>query len=158
MIKKILVILLFILIPAISFAGPNAAKLGELTIKKRMIQGNDVIQALRIDDPDNPFITIYFTRIESGAWTAANPSNTSIACRLTGKIPVDEDGKQVINTTPRANIASISQSIGFKKMKIGRFYDKQKNVMVYIVYSTKILDGSLKHSTSVVPLGIPLAP
>jgi len=136
----------------------TALKLGEITIKKRFVQGNDVAQILRIEDPDNPFITIYFTRIKSGAWRFANPSNTSIACRLTGNIPIDKDGNQVINKTPRANIASITQSIGFKKMRIGRFYDKKKNVLVYIVYSVKILDGSLKHSISVVPLGKPLKP
>ena len=153
-----LLIILFIA-PTFALAGPQAAKLGSVTIKKRLVQGNDKLVVLRVDDPDNPFISIFFTNIDSGKFLAlADPSNTSVAARLTGKIPVDGNGKRIIDTTPKADIAHIRQSIGSKKMRIGRFYDKKKDVMVYVVYSTKFIDGSLKHSMSVVPLGQPLAP
>jgi len=43
-------------------------------------------------------------------------------------------------------------------MKIARFYDPEMNTLCYLVYTTKLLDGSLKHSLSVVPLGMPLSP
>jgi CreA protein len=142
-----------------SFAGPKAVQIGEVDCIKRIMQGNDKIKVIRVDDPENPFVSIYFTNIDSGKWMAmADPSNTSIAARLTGDIPVDENGKRIINTSTNTNIASLSQSIGTKIMKIARFYDVQKDTLVYLVYTTKLLDGSLKHSMSVVPLGKPLAP
>lgn len=141
------------------FAGVDAMLIGEVVCIKRMIQGNDVIKILRVDDPDNPFISLFFTTIKSGKVLAfADPSNTSISVRLTGDIPIDKNGKRLINTKVNKDIGHIRKSIGSKVMKIARFYDKQKDTMIYLVYTTKLLDGSLKHSISVVPLGKPLAP
>lgn len=142
-----------------SFAGVDAILVGEVTCIKRMIQGNDIIRVLRVNDPENPFISIFFTTIKSGKVLAfADPSNTSISVRLTGDIPIDKNGKRIINTRANKDIAHIRKSIGSKVMKIARFYDKEKDTMIYLVYTTKVLDGSLKHSISVVPLGKPLAP
>ena len=154
----ILTVVISIIMGGISFAGPSGHLVGEVDCVKRIVQGNDSIQVIRVDDPDNPFISIFFTTIDSGKFLAmADPSNTAIAARLTGPIPT-KDGKRVINTKASDNIAQISKSIGSKKMKIARFYDKEKDTMIYLVYTTKLIDGSLKHSLSVVPLGNPLVP
>lgn len=141
-----------------AIAGVKAKQVGEVVCIKRMMQGNDVIKVIRVEDPDNPFVSIFFTTIDSGKFFAmADPSNTAIAARLTGDIPI-KDGKRVINTSTNKDIAHISKSIGSKVMKIARFYDKDKDTLTYLVYTTKLLDGSLKHSLSVVPLGKPLTP
>ena len=122
-----------------------------------MIQGNDVIKVIRVQDPENPFVSIYFTTVDSGKFMAmADPSNTSVAARLTGIIPTDKDGKRIINTKTNKDIAHIRKSIGSKIMKIARFYDKEMDTLTYLVYTTKMLDGSLKHSLSAVALGQPL--
>jgi len=159
--RKFLIILLCLglLISAnFAIAGVKAVEIGEVDCVKRIIQGNDTIKVIRVQDPENPFISIFFTTIDSGKILAmADPSNTAIAARLTGDIPV-KDGKQVINTKTNKDIAHISKSIGSKVMKIARFYDKEMNTLTYLVYTTKLIDGSLKHSLSVVPLGKPLAP
>jgi CreA protein len=152
----VLIILLLATIVDVQ-AQPKAVLIGEVECIKRMVQGNDVIRIIRVQDPDNPFISIFFTTIKSGKMMAmADPSNTSIAARLTGEIPTDENGERIINTTNQDNIASVSKSIGSKVMKIARFYDKKMDTFTYLVYTTKLLDGSLKHSLSVVPLGKPL--
>jgi len=141
-----------------AIAGVSAKQIGEVTAVKRMLQGNDKIKIIRVQDPENPFISIFFTTIKSGKLFAmADPSNTAIAARLTGDIPI-EDGKRIINTKINLDIAHIRKSIGSKVMKIARFYDEEMDTLTYLVYTTKILDGSLKHSLSVVPLGKPLAP
>jgi CreA protein len=138
--------------------GEEATQIGKVKCVNRAVQGDDYIQVLRMTDPDNPFVSIFFTRIDSGKWMAlANPSNTSIATRLIGDIPLDENGKQIINKEPKV-LGKLSQSIGTKNMNIARFYDEEKNSLIYIVYSTKWLEGSLKHSISVVPLGNSLTP
>jgi CreA protein len=141
------------LLPQVSFAE----KIFEVDCVKRIIQGNDTIKVFRIVDPENPFVSIIFTTIDSGQILAmADPSNTSIAVRLTGKIPVDENGNRIINKKTNLNIASVSKSIGSKVMKIARAYDAKKDTLIYLIYTTKILDGSLKHSISAVHLGQPL--
>lgn len=159
-VNKILTILLFFMLLStnLAIAGVKAVEIGEVDCVKRILQGNDSIKIIRVQDPENPFVSIFFTTINSGRlFAVADPSNTAIAARLTGDIPI-KDGKQVINTKTNKDIAHIRKSIGSKVMKIARFYDKEMNTLTYLVYTTKLLDGSLKHSLSVVPLGKPLAP
>lgn len=157
--KEYIAAFIIILVCAgVASAGTSAVKVGEVDAVKRIVQGNDTIQVIRIDDPDNPFVTIYFTTIDSGKFLAmADPSNTSIAARLTGPIPV-KDGVRQIDTSTDLDMAHMRKSIGSKVLHIARFYDENKDVLVYLVYTDKWLDGSLKHNLSVVPLGMPLAP
>ena len=44
------------------------------------------------------------------------------------------------------------RSFLFKKMRIVRGCDTKRNVLVYLVYSDKIIEGSPKNSTSTVPI------
>lgn len=44
------------------------------------------------------------------------------------------------------------RSFVFKKMRIVRGCDIKRNVLVYLVYSDKLIEGSPKNSTSTVPL------
>ena len=44
------------------------------------------------------------------------------------------------------------RSLFFKKMQIVRGCDVKRNVLVYMVYSDKLIDGSPKNSTSSVPI------
>lgn len=153
-IKSILTAILIVGISSYAFAGVKL--IGDLTCIKRLMNGNDHIKLLRVVDPDNPFVAIFFTTVKSGDILAlADPSNTAIAARLVRPIPI-KDGKRLIDKTSRTNIASLSKSIGTKEMKIARYYDAEMDTLCYIVYTTKLIGGSLKHSLSVVPLGNPL--
>jgi len=155
----ILLVALLFLITKEAKAEFDAVEIGEVDCVMRLLQGNDTIKVIRVQDPENPFVSIFFTTIDSGKiFAMADPSNTSIAARLTGNIPIDNNGKRIINKTENIDIAHIQKSIGSKLMKIARFYDSEMDTLVYLVYTTKMLDGSLKHSLSVVPLGKPLAP
>ena len=44
------------------------------------------------------------------------------------------------------------RSLLFKKMQIVRGCDVKRNVLVYMVYSDRIIEGSPKNSTSTVPI------
>ncbi len=44
------------------------------------------------------------------------------------------------------------RSLVFEKMKSVRGCDAKRNVLVYMVYSDKLIDGSPKNSTSSVPI------
>jgi len=158
--------ILFVMFMAIGLilAFCSDAQAGAKAVQINKFEAIDVIgprdynlEVLRIDDPDNPFVSIYITHIIQD-YAIADPSNVSIACRLTGQIPVDEDGKQIINKETDNDIGHFKKSLGTKVMRIARSYDKVKNVLIYNVYTTKLFDGSMKHSMSVVPLGIPLTP
>jgi len=81
---------------------------------------------------------------------AEDPSDASIACRQTGPIHLSDfitsgkaDGKQVFKK---------STSILFKKIQVVRFFDAKRNVLIYLSYSDKLIDGSPKNSISAIPL------
>ena len=156
--RVLLIVALILILPIASSAGPTAVRIDRFEAIDRIGPNDYDLETLRIDDPENPFVSIYVTHIIGTGFQLSDPSNTSIACRLTGPIPVDENGNQIINKTTNHDIAHFRKSIGTKKMNISRTYDKEKNVLIYNVYTTKLFDGSLKHSLSVVPLGMPLTP
>ena len=52
-------------------------------------------------------------------------------------------------------IAFVSASLFFKSFQIHRAFDAEKNVLVYTVVSTKLINGSPFNSISVVPVGAP---
>lgn len=137
--------LVFLCFISISFAG-GSRKIAEISLKGLMFK--DKINVLVFQDPDMPFISIYLTHIKAGSPLAlADPSNNSIATRLTGKL-----GKIIKKSNPA--VINLKKSIGWKTLKIARFYDSVNKTLIYVTYSTKIIDGSLKHSMSVVPLGL----
>ena len=144
-----------ILLWSFPIIAASARNIGEVNCIDRIGPRDDIIKVLRIDDPENPFVSIYITQVKAGKVLAiADPSNTSISCRLTKKVPLDKDGNQILNKRTNKDIKSFKKSIGTKTMKIARWYDSEKNVLVYVVYTTKLLGGSLKHSLSAVPLNI----
>ena len=77
---------------------------------------------------------------------AEDPSDAAIACRQVGPIKfLDEleDGDEVFDT---------STSILFKSMQVVRFFDRKRKVLVYLVYSDKLIEGSPKNSITTVPI------
>jgi CreA protein len=128
--------------------------IGEVSTTFRMMSPNDKVVIERYDDPKVENVSCYLSRAETGGWSGAmgfaeDPSRFSIACRavgptrVTGKIPTDRKGEVVF---------SEDASILFKELRISRFMDVEKNVLVYLVWSTKLIDGSPYNSISVVPL------
>ncbi len=44
------------------------------------------------------------------------------------------------------------RSVLFKTLQVVRFFDKQRNVLVYVAYSDRVIEGSPKNSISSVPI------
>jgi CreA protein len=77
---------------------------------------------------------------------AQEVSDISLACRQVGPIRFKEKFAQGEEMFRRR------RSILFKKMQIVRGCDVKRNVLVYVVYSDKLVEGSPKNSTSSVPI------
>ena len=71
---------------------------------------------------------------------------SSIACRQYG--PVKFKAKFAQGDV----VFHERRSILFKKMQIVRGCDLKRNVLVYMVYSDRVIEGSPKNSTSSVPI------
>lgn len=104
-----------------------------------------------IDDPAVDGVACYFTVPEQGGWAgwagfAEQRSETSIACRQVGPVTIKSKFGQ------GDNIYEQRRSLFFKTMHIVRGCDPKRNVLVYLSYTDKLIDGSPQNSTSTVPL------
>src|SRR6516165_6163004 len=73
-------------------------------------------------------------------------SDASIACRQIGPINIVgniEDGEPVFDER---------RSLVFKTLHVVRFFDRERNVLVYVAYSDRVIEGSPKNSISTVPI------
>jgi CreA protein len=50
------------------------------------------------------------------------------------------------------HVSDERRSALFKTLQVVRFFDRQRNVLVYVAYSDRIIEGSPKNSISSVPI------
>ena len=134
-------------------AVARAEQIGAVSTTFKLLGANDKIVIEAFDDPDIPGATCYVSRAKTGGikgtvGLAEDTSDAAIACRQTGPITLPknvasgkEDGEQVFRK---------STSLLFKKLQVVRFYDQKRNVLVYLSYSDKLIDGSPKNSISTI--------
>jgi CreA protein len=104
-----------------------------------------------IDDPQIDGVACHFTVPEKGGWSgwlgvAEELSDASLACRQVGPIVIKEKFEQ------GAEVYRERRSLFFKKVRVVRGCDEKRNVLVYLIYSDKLIEGSPKNSTSTVPI------
>jgi CreA protein len=112
---------------------------------------NDKLATYGLDDPEVDGVACHFTVPEKGGlkgWigVAEEVSDISLACRQIGPIRFKKKFAQ------GEDVFRARRSLFFKKMQIVRGCDVKRNVLVYMVYSDKIIEGSPKNSTSTVPV------
>ena len=138
-----------VLLFAVSAA--NAEEIGSVSTVFKLLGPNDKIVIEAFDDPKVAGVTCHLSRAKKGGVTGAvgfatDTSDSSIACRQVGPIRFKEEfesGEPVFEERT---------SVLFKKMQVVRFLDKKRNVLIYLVYSDKLIDGSPKNSISTVPI------
>jgi len=117
----------------------------------KLLTPNDKLAVYGIDDPVVEGVACHYTAPERGGLAGAfglaeQTSDISLACRQYGPIKFKakfEQGEVVF---------SERRSLIFKKMQIVRGCDVKRNILVYMTYSDKLIDGSPKNSTSTVPI------
>jgi len=135
--------------------APVQAQEPDLIFRKstvwKFLTPDDKLATYGIDDPVVDGVACHYTVPERGGvkgmlGVAEEVSDISIACRQIGPISFKrkfEQGDVVYRE---------SRSLIFKKMQIVRGCDTKRNVLVYLVYSDKLIEGSPKNSTSTVPI------
>jgi CreA protein len=128
-----------------------AEEIGSVTTTFKMLGANHKIVIEAFDDPVVKGVSCHLSRAKKGGLKgtfglAEDPSDASIACRQIGPISFTgklKEAEQVFNQ---------KTSLVFKTMQVVRFHDLKRNVLVYLVYSDKLVDGSPKNSISTVPI------
>jgi CreA protein len=145
-----------LLVLALAQAGPAAAADEPDLIFRRStvfkwVSPNDKLATYGVDDPEVDGVACHFTVPERGGFKgwlglAEEVSDISLACSQTGPIHFKDKMGQ------GDDMFRQRRSLFFKKMQIVRGCDAKRNVLVYMVYSDKLIEGSPKNSTSSVPI------
>ncbi len=117
----------------------------------KMLSPDHKLATYAIDDPLVEGVACHFTVPEKGGWTgwlgvAEELSDASLACRQVGPVAFKEKFEQ------GAEVYRERRSLFFKKVQVVRGCDAKRNVLVYLIYSDKLIEGSPKNSTSTVPI------
>src|SRR5438034_7248855 len=117
----------------------------------KWLSTNDKLATYGVDDPEVDGVACHFTVPEKGGFKgwlglAEEVSDISLACRQIGPIKFNHKLEQGDDMFRRR------RSLFFKKMQIVRGCDAKRNVLVYMVYSDRLIEGSPKNSTSSVPI------
>ncbi|HEY8288540.1 MAG TPA: CreA family protein [Acetobacteraceae bacterium] len=128
-------------------------RIDKINTNFRWLGPDDRIVVERYDDPKVANVSCYLSRAETGGVKgglgfAEDPSRFSISCRAVGPVSMPPD-------LPRREVIGFaSASLFFKTFRIHRAFDAEKDVLVYTVVSTKLINGSPFNSLSVVPLDV----
>ena len=146
--------LAFVTLIALAVSAGAQTRIDAINTNFRWLGPDDKIVVERYDDPKIANVSCYMSRAETGGIKgglgfAEDPSRFSIACRAVGPIEVPSGLRK------SEVIAFASASLFFKSFQIHRAVDAEKNVLVYTVVSTKLINGSPFNSISVVPVLVP---
>ncbi len=127
----------------------RAEEIGDVDTAFQWIGPDHKIVVDAYDDPKVAGITCYVSHAKTGGIKGAlgiaeDKSEASIACRQVGPVSV----KQPL---PRQEeVFSERMSLLFKRLRIVRMVDRERNTLVYLTYSDRLVDGSPKNAVTAV--------
>ncbi len=128
-----------------------AEQVGEVDTVFKLIGPDHKIVVEAYDDPKVNGVTCYVSRAKTGGVSGAlglaeDKAEASIACRQVGPLSFTEPLKK------RDEIFSERQSIMFKRLRVVRMVDAQRNTLIYLSYSDRLIEGSPQNSVTAVPV------
>ncbi|HEY8880184.1 MAG TPA: CreA family protein [Roseateles sp.] len=129
----------------------GAEPIGSVDTAFKLIGPDHKIVVDAYDDPKVQGVTCYVSRAKTGGISGAiglaeDKAEASIACRQVGPIAIAQ-------ALPRQEeVFNERISLVFKKLRIVRMVDPQRNTLVYLTYSDRLIDGSPKNSVTAVPV------
>ena len=128
------VLLLILLVGGWWFFGrPERGTTGSVSTQFRWIGPNDKVVVDGFDDPKVQGVACHISRAQTGGvkgalGVAEDTSDASISCRQIGPIKFQgelKDGEKVFDE---------QRSLVFKSLQVVRFFDRKRNVLVYVSY------------------------
>jgi len=129
----------------------HAEMVGSVDTAFKLLGPDHKIEVDVFDDPKVAGVSCYLSRAKTGGIKGAiglaqDKSDSSVACRqvgalsFNGKLPHQEE------------VFTERTSIFFKHVRVVRMVDPRRNVLVYLVYSDRLIEGSPKNSVTAVPV------
>ena len=138
-----------VLILWLAAAPAMAEEIGSVDTVWKLLGANHKIVVEVFDDPKVEGVSCFVSRAKTGGVSgslglAEDTSDASIACRQVGPIKFRaelNEGEEVFGR--RASIL-------FKRVQVVRFFNEERNTLVYLTYSDRVIEGSPKNSISAV--------
>lgn len=132
-------------------APAGAETIGDVSTVWKLIGPNHKIVVEAYDDPRVEGVSCYVSRARTGGISGAlglaeDLAEASIACRQVG--PIRFRGA----LPAQESVFSERLSVLFKRLQVVRMVDARRNVLVYLTYSDKLVEGSPKNSITAVPV------
>jgi len=145
------IFLVIVLIGWWVFSRPDRGTTGSVSTHFRLLGPNDKIVIDGFDDPKVQGVACHIARAQTGGikgelGVAEDTSDASIACRQVGPIKIVGELKDA------ERVFDEHRSLVFKRLQVVRFFDRERNVLVYVAYSDRVIEGSPKNSISTVPI------
>lgn len=129
----------------------TADEIGKVDTKFRFLTPDDTVRIEAFDDPEISGVACYLSRAQTGGvkgtfGLAEDTSDASIDCHQIGPITIKGKLKE------GDKVFSERRSLIFKELQVVRYCDTERNTLVYLVYSDRVIEGSPKNSVSAVPI------
>ncbi|MFO1299600.1 MAG: CreA family protein [Burkholderiaceae bacterium] len=129
----------------------RAEPIGEVDTVFKWVGPDHKIVVEAHDDPKVQGITCYTSRAKTGGikgalGVAEDRSEAAIACRQVGPISFAKPLPE------QEEVFSERISLVFKKLRIVRMVDRQRNTLVYLTYAERLIEGSPQNSVTAVPV------
>jgi len=108
----------------------------------------------RFDDPEVRGVTCYVSQARTGGFAgmlgvAEDPARFALNCTATGPVQIQAGARR----GERGELVFESNtSLFFKETRVHRFLDEERNTVVYLAWSTRLIDGSPFNAVAVVPI------
>jgi len=141
--------ILSILILWLAAMPAMAEEIGSVDTVWKLLGANHKIVVEVFDDPKVEGVSCFVSRAKTGGVSgslglAEDTSDASIACRQVGPI------KFVAELKEGEEVFGRRASILFKRVQVVRFFNEERNTLVYLTYSDRVIEGSPKNSISAV--------
>ncbi|NCB57185.1 MAG: hypothetical protein EOM46_06690 [Gammaproteobacteria bacterium] len=129
----------------------DAERIGEVSTEFKLVGPNHKIIIEAFEDPKISGVTCYLSRPKTGGLSgglglAEDRAYASISCTRVGPVKINQP------FSPGEIVFDVKTSLIFKEQRVVRFLDKTHNTLIYLTYSTRVVDGSYKSAISVVPM------
>ncbi|MBK8908346.1 MAG: CreA family protein [Rhodospirillales bacterium] len=140
-------------------AGASPAEeIGSVSTVWKFLGPNHKIVVEAFDDPDIPNVSCWVSRPRTGGMSGAvglaeDPSYGSIACRQRGPIVLSDNLRDQLEEETEdggVKVFKARTSAIFKTIQVTRMFDSNRNTVLYLIWSDRVVEGSPKNSISVV--------
>ena len=108
----------------------------------------------RFDDPEVRNVSCWISQARTGGLSgmlgvAEDPARFALNCAATGAVEIQPGARRC----DRGEVVFESNtSLFFKETRVHRFIDEERNTVVYLAWSTRLIDGSPYNAVAVVPV------